>query len=109
VNAFLRVQARAFNAKDVGTLVGHATAAARCIRDGEWLGEGPDAIRDGLEAEWRRGCVGRLLDVDGEPVLVEYDGEGAGPAQGTIRFRFDGDRITECRIDHEPGLAGRVG
>lgn len=105
----LRVQTRAFNARDLETLVGPFTAAARFIRDGEWVGEGRDAVRKGLEAELSSGSHGRLLLVDGEPVLVEYDGEEGHPVpRGTIRFEVEGSQLTQCVVDHDGAVVERL-
>ncbi len=97
-----QVQARAFNARDVDTLVSCCAPDARCLRDGDLLGEGPDAVRDGIEAEYRTvDPVVRLADVAGEPVLAEWRGdEGRGAPAGVVRFVTEGERVTEVRIDH---------
>lgn len=99
----LRVQAHAFNAKDVETAVGHYTAAARFVRDGEVVGEGREAVRRGLTQEFESAALGRLSELDGEPVLVAYTGdEGHEEPSGVIRFRAQGPWLTECRVDHSP-------
>jgi hypothetical protein len=98
----IRVQARAFNAKDVETILGHCTASAQCFCDGEWVGEGHDAVRRGLQEEWKNGAsVGRLHEVDGELVLVEY-GDEHGEPRGVVRFRTHAGRINEFRFEHDP-------
>lgn len=113
--SFARVQACAFNGHDVEWLLSCCAPDARCLRDGELVGEGRDGVRDGIEAEYRdRDPVVRLLDVDGEPVLVECgrdggDGGGDGRVQGTVRFIVEANRVTEVRIDHAPRVVERLG
>jgi len=110
-----RVQARAFNGRDVEWLLSCCAPDARCLRDGELVGEGRAGVRDGIEAEYRdRDPVVRLLDVDGEPVLVECGGDGGDRrggerVQGLVRFVVEADRVTEVRIDHAPGVVERLG
>ena len=86
--SFARLQACALNGHDVEWLAACCAPDARCLLDGELLGEGPQAVRDGIEAEYRaRDPVVRLLDVDGEPVLVECGGDAeSGLVQGRLRF-----------------------
>jgi len=105
----LAVHARAFNAQDLETLVGQYTAAARFIRDGKWVGEGHAAVRKGLEEEMSGAVHGRLLDIDGEPVLVEYTGEeGRDEPRGVIRFEVVGSQVAECRVDHGAAAVARL-
>lgn len=106
-----RVQACAFNGHDVEWLTACCAPDARCLRDGELVGEGPQAVRDGIEAEYRaRDPVVRLLDVDGEPVLVECVGDGeALRVEGRVRFVVEADRVTEVHFDHAPSLVERLG
>lgn len=108
-HGLLRVQAHAFNAKDLDTAVGHYTAAARFLRDGEWIGEGREAVRQGLEQEFAAGVVGRLAELDGESVLVAYTGdEGHEEPSGVLRFRARGAWLTECSVDHSPSTLQQV-
>lgn len=105
-----RVQACALNGHDVEWLASCCAPDARCVLDGELLGEGPQAVRDGIEAEYRaRDPVVRLLDVDGEPVFVECSRTESGPVQGRIRLVVEADRVTEVRIDHAPAVVARLG
>lgn len=100
------MQARAFNARE--TLAGEYNRAA-VIRDGEWLGEGAEAVRRGLEAEWGSGCVGRVVDLDGEPAIAEYEGdEGRGEPRGVVRLDVQDGNVIACRIDHDPALLERL-
>lgn len=106
----LRVQAYAFNSRDAESLVQHATAHARAIRDGELMGEGPEALRRLLVQEYgEENVVGRIMDLDGEPVLVEWAGpEGRREPRAVLRLAAARDRVTELSIDHDPDLVRRI-
>lgn len=99
----LRVHACALNARDLDALASHALRNAPCICDGEWVGEGPEAVRRALEREFAADgeVVARLGTVDGEPAVLEFDGSGSAIPRATLRFRGDpSGRIRELRIDH---------
>ena len=101
---------RAFNGHDVDTLASHAAPGARCIRDGELVGEGPQAVRRALLEEYKLSAdlVGRLMELDGESVVVEWaDEDGARRPVGVLRVQ-GGPRITEFRIDHDPDVVDRL-
>lgn len=103
----LRVHACALNARDLDALSRQAVPHAACICDGEWVGEGPDAVRRALEKEFAMNeeVYARLGTVDGEPTVLEFDGDGA--TIGTLRFVGDpGGRIRELHIDHGGRRAG---
>lgn len=104
------VHARAFNGHDVDLLVHQSLPGARILRDGELLGEGPEALRDGIEAEYRTEMThARALELDGEPVLAEFTGdEGNEVVRGIIRFKSLGGRLEEVRIDHDEDACGRL-
>jgi hypothetical protein len=96
-----RVHTCALNARDLDTLAAQAVRAAPCFCDGEWVGEGPEGVRQALEREFKMNedAVVRLGTVDGEPAVVEFD--GGGVERATLRFRHDPrGRIRELRIDH---------
>ena len=103
----LHLHACALNARDLETLASHAFRDAPCICDGEWVGEGPDAVRKALEKEFSMneeaiGRIARLGTVDGEPAVLEFDG-GDEPHEPRAILRFvggGGGRIRELRIDH---------
>lgn len=98
-----RVHTCALNARDLDTLAAQALAAAPCFCDGEWIGEGPEAVRRALEDEFQRNpqAIVGLGTVDGEPAAFEFD-EG-GVERAVLRFRNDPrGRIRELRIDHRP-------
>lgn len=109
--ALLAVHSRALTAHDVDTIVGHAHQAVRCMCDGQWMGEGPDVLRKAIEAEYvgRDPLVGRIMDLDGEPVLVAFEASETGhKPHGVMRFHSSAQRITECRIEHQPDLVDRL-
>jgi hypothetical protein len=96
----LRVHTCALNARDLESLAAQALRAAPCFCDGEWVGEGPDAVRLALEREFKmnEAALARLGTVDGEPAVLAFGDDGAPLA--TLRFRGDSGRIRELRIDH---------
>lgn len=111
--ALLSVHSRAITAHDVETIVGHAHQTVRCMCDGRWMGEGTDVLRRALEAEYvgRGPLVGRVMDLDGEPVVVAFEApeSGAGPRpRGVMRFNSTGQGVTECRIEHGSDLVDRL-
>jgi hypothetical protein len=98
-----RVHTCALNARDLDHLAAHAVAGAPCFCDGEWVGEGPEALRRALEQEFRlnEDAIVRLGTVDGEPAALEFD--AGGVERAVLRFRNDPrGRIRELRIDHRP-------
>ena len=108
--ALLRVHGGAFNARDVDSLSGHYLPHARCICDGNLVGEGFEGMRQAVAAEHARGdIVGHLVDLDGEPCLVEMAGpEGRREPMGVLRLAWQGERVSELRIDHDAELARRL-
>ncbi|HLF16202.1 MAG TPA: nuclear transport factor 2 family protein [Candidatus Thermoplasmatota archaeon] len=100
---------RAFNGHDLEGLEAHVAQGAPCIRDGELLGEGPAAVRRALQEEYKLSeeLVGRVMELDGEPVVVEWDGEGWGRPIGVLRVAGEG-RITGLRIDHDERTVARL-
>jgi hypothetical protein len=107
----LRVHAFAFNGRDVESLVSQSTSATACFRDGRWVGEGPEAVRRAILEEYERGdIVGRLMTVDGEPLLAEWSGpEGARVPTGAVRIQAGPTaRIQEIRIDHDEAMVRRL-
>ncbi len=103
-DSWARIKARAFNGRDLDTFVSGMAHDTRCLRDGELLGEGPEAIRDGIEAEYRtRDPVVRLLNVDGARVFAECSKEGRG-VDGVLRFVVEEDHVREFHIEHGPLL-----
>lgn len=102
----VRMHACAFNGRDLDNIASQARANAPCFCDGEWVGEGPVAMREALEREFTLeanlvGRVGRLAD---EPVIMELGGtEGRWETRGAVRLQQDAQgRIREMRIDHRP-------
>ncbi len=101
------MQTNAFNAHDVETLLGQCTPRARFVKDGCLVAEGGRELRNAWNDEME-GCVARLRRVGDETVIVEYSGdEGRGEAKGVLRFACIGDRICECRADHDPDAVSR--
>lgn len=101
--ALAHINACAFNAHDVECICQHARPSVRVIRDGRLIGVGPNALRDGIEAEYRsKGeAFARVLDIDGRPVLAEFTGdEGNEVVKGIISFTCQEGRMDELRIDH---------
>ena len=104
----LRVHACALNARDMDALASQAFATSPCICDGEWVGEGPDAVRRALEKEFAGDeAFARLATVDGEPAVLEFDGGGDEP-RAVLRFlAAPGGRIRELRIDHAAAVPAK--
>jgi hypothetical protein len=104
----LRVHTCALNARDVETLAAQAAPHAPCICDGEWVGEGPEAVRRALTKEFavNEEVFARLGVHDGEPAILQFD--AGGTQRGAMRFRgqLGGSRFQELRIDH-PGPPAR--
>ncbi len=104
------MQAKAITGHDLSTLAALAAPGARCMRDGEWVGDGPQAFRDALEAEFRLSdeLVARVVDLDGGPAVVEYaDSDGKPHPVGLLRVE-GGDQVTALRIDHDADLVRRL-
>lgn len=100
----LRVHTCALNARDLDSLAAQAVRSAPCVCDGEWVGEGPEGVRQLLEREFAVNdeLYARLGDVDGEPTVLEFD--GGGIQRATLRFQGDGSgRIQGLSIEHRPG------
>jgi hypothetical protein len=109
--ALLRVHAGAFNGHDVESILGHCLPAARCTLDGHSVGEGPEAVRRVLQAEYATHdeLVGRVMEVNGEQVLVEWAGpEGRGEPRGIVRLEAQGDRVCGIHIDHDSAMVRRL-
>lgn len=101
----MRMHTCALNARDLDTLVAQALPDAPCFCDGEWVGEGRDAIRQLLEREFvaNEDIVARVGTHRGEPAILEFDAGGA--ARGAVRLVDGGrGRIRELRIDHSASL-----
>ncbi len=101
--ALAQFNACAFNAHDLECICQQARPSVRVIRDGELIGVGHQAVRDGLEAEYRtKGeAFARVLDIDGKPVLAEFTGdEGNEVVKGIISFTSLDGRVDEVRIEH---------
>lgn len=107
----LRLHTCALNARDVETLAAQAAPHAPCICDGEWVGEGPEAVRQALAKEFAgdEEVFARLGLHDGEPAVLQFDSSGA--QRGALRFRgqLGGARFQELRIDHRPAGSARPG
>ena len=109
--ALLRMHAGAMNGHDPESIISHYHAGARCIRDGCLVGEGPEAVRKMLLEEFPASAelVGRVMDLDGEAVLVGWGGaEGREEARGIVRLEAHGDRVMEVRIDHDAKAVRRL-
>jgi ketosteroid isomerase-like protein len=112
IRDLLRVHASAINGRDVESLVAHATPDAACFCDGQWVGEGPEAVRAMLEAEYtlHNDLIARVDEHNGEPVIVEFGPDGQD-RHATVRIRGDrhDGRIREIRLDHLDRPAMRDG
>ena len=100
----IRMHACAFNGRDLNNIALQAEADAPCFCDGEWVGEGPKAMREALEREFTQDAnlVARMAQLGNEPVIMELaGGEGHWEPRGALRFVGDGSgRILELRIEH---------
>jgi hypothetical protein len=104
----LRVHRCALNARDLDALARQAAPHAPCLCDGEWVGEGPDAVLEALQREFRDDeVIVRFAQLDGEPVVVGFGAEGEPRATFRIATAADG-RIRELRIDHGPAVSSRL-
>jgi hypothetical protein len=105
----LRVHTCAMNARDVETLAAQAAPHAPCFCDGEWVGEGPEAVRRALAKEFavNEEVFARLGLHDGEPAILQFDSDGL--QRGAMRFRGrpGAARFQELRIDHPRSAASR--
>lgn len=108
----LRMHACAFNGRDLDLLAGQADPDTPCFCDGEWVGEGPAAVREALQREFLldAGVVGRVARLGDEPVIIELGGgEGHWEPKGAVRIRGDGEgRIREFRIEHADRIVRAV-
>jgi hypothetical protein len=108
----IRMHACAFNGRDLDSLASQAVPNAPCFCDGEWVGEGPQAMRDALEREFTQeaNLVARMARLDDEPVIVEMTGgEGNWQARGAVRILGGRDgRIRELHIDHREPVVRAV-
>ena len=107
----LRVHTCALNARDVETLAAQAAPHAPCFCDGEWVGEGPQAVREALAREFAldEEVFARLGTHDGEPAILQFDAKGA--QRTAMRFRGEpgGGRFQELRIDHRRPVVIQAG
>lgn len=104
----IRLHACAFNGRDLDHIALQAEPDAPCFCDGEWVGEGPVAVREALQREFNleANLVGRVGQLDDEPVIIELaGGEGRWEPRGAVRLLDDeSGRIREVRIDHAPNI-----
>ncbi|HUR25869.1 MAG TPA: hypothetical protein VM327_07655 [Candidatus Thermoplasmatota archaeon] len=102
----LRVHTCALNARDVETLAAQAAPHAPCICDGEWIGEGPDAVRRALSREFavNEEVFARLGVHEGEPAVLQFDSRGAPRSILRFRGQLGAARFQELRIDHRQPL-----
>ncbi|MES2155632.1 MAG: hypothetical protein V4510_10895 [bacterium] len=105
--ALLRVHAGCCNGHELEQLLGHYGPQSRAILDGCLVGEGPEGVRLALQKEFGDNMVSRVQLVDGEPVLVEYDGEGPTPT-AVLRLEAHDGRVSEVRIDHDSEAVRRL-
>ncbi|MEA3190087.1 MAG: hypothetical protein QOD77_669 [Thermoplasmata archaeon] len=106
--ALFRHHAACCNGQDTAALAGHYPASSRVVRDGEWVGEGPDSVLAALGREFAGG-LGRVLMVEGEPMLVQWsDPERLQVPYAVVRLKAQGDRVSEVRIDHDPAFVRDV-
>ena len=98
----LRVHTCAMNARDLDTLVAQATNDASCFCDGEWVGEGREAVRSALEREFaaNEDLIARLGTHRGAPAILEFD--AGGTERGALRLVGGpgAGRFSELRIEH---------
>lgn len=108
----VRMHTCAFNGRDLDNIAAQAHPDAPCFCDGEWVGEGPVAMRQALEREFTQDAnlVGRLARLADEPVIMELGGhEGRWEPRGAVRIRPDGaGRIRELRIEHAPKIVSSL-
>lgn len=99
----LRVHACAFNGRDVESVAAHGAATTACFSDGKWVGEGPEAIRRLLEAEYARhdDMIAKVDEENGEPVIVEFGPDGQD-RHATVRIhsRPTDGCIREIHVTH---------
>ena len=98
----LRVHTCALNARDVETLAAQAAPHAPCICDGEWVGEGPEAVRRALSKEFavNEEVFARLGLHEGEPAILQFDSFGAQRSSLRFRGQLGAARFQELIIDH---------
>lgn len=107
-----RLHVCAFNGRDLDHIASQAGPHTPCFCDGEWVGEGPVAVREALEREFTQeaNLVGRAGKLADEPVIMEViGGEGRWEPRGAVRIVGGRDgRIREVRIDHAPSIVQGV-
>lgn len=102
--ALFRKHAACGNSQDMAGLAGHYPATSRVVRDGQWVGEGPESVLAALSLEFAGG-LGRVVMVEGEPMLVQWgDPERLETPRAVVRLKAQGDRVSEVRIDHDPAF-----
>lgn len=95
-----RLHAGAMNGQDPESVAYLYRTDARIVRDGQVVGRGPEAAQALLRSE-SLDRVAHVMELDGEPVIVEYAGpEGRREAVGVVRIAGT-DRVTEVRFDHD--------
>lgn len=110
-HAILRVHACEFNAQDFDALPSMYAPRAVVFKDGQWLGEGPEAVSRVFKEECECGeeVVERMALMDGDPVLVNWSGcEGRSRPRSVVRCRMEDGLLSEVRIDHDPRVLSRV-
>ena len=102
----IRLHVCALNGRDLDHIARSAQPDAPCFCDGEWVGEGPEAMVQALEREFGQEIIARLGRLQDEPVILEVaGGEGAWETRGAVRIVGDTDgRIRELRIEHRPNI-----
>lgn len=109
--AILRVHACEVNAKDFDALPTMYARTARVFTDGQWAGEGPEAVSRVFRDECGDGVdvVERVSRMDDDDVLVHWAGdEGNARPRSLVRCRTEDGLVKEVRIDHDPRLLSRA-
>ena len=107
--ALMRVHLSAFNGGDPESLLPHYTRGSLVIQDGRLAGEGQAAIHNILRQERGPEVVAQMVDVGGQPTIVEWSGpEGHRRPTGVVHLRMVGDRVGELHVDHREATIRRV-
>lgn len=105
--ALLRVHAGCCNGHEVGLLMGHYGPQSRALLDGRLVGEGVEGIRLVLQREFEGNRISRVQRLDGDPVLVEYEGDGREPT-AVLRLEAREGHVLEIRIERDAETVRRL-
>lgn len=100
VHDILGIHACALNGQAAETLESWWSDETACFCDGTMEGEGRHVVLHALRREFGGGLLTRVVDMDGSPAVVAFEGpEGTGRPRVVLRVDA-GDRVRSFRIEH---------